>query len=130
MGEDNVIEVIESDWEKTVEKAKSPVVVMFHSPTCGHCREIEPYFRQYAEEFKDDVVFVRLNVMNSPYISERYGVMGTPTFKFFCSGRPVRELVGATYPALLKKTIEETMKSGPECIKKSTKIDYSMTGYA
>ncbi len=130
MSDENVVELRERDWESKVEKSGTPVVVMFHSPTCGHCREIEPFFREFAREFEGKVLFGRLNITESPYLAERYGVMGTPTFKFFCSGRPVQELVGATYPAILKKTIEETMERGPECIKRSTKIDYTMTGYA
>jgi len=130
MSGEDVIEVHDSDWEKTVEREGKPVVVMFHSPTCPNCRVIEPYFEEYAKEFKGKAVFARLNVTNNHYTAERYGVMGTPTFKFFCQGRPVQELVGAAYPPLLKRTIEETLEHGSECIEKSTKVDYSMTGYA
>jgi thioredoxin-like negative regulator of GroEL len=130
MSREDVVDVKEGEWESTVEKASSPIVVMFHSPTCPNCREIEPYFDGFATEFKGKAVFVKLNVLDYPYIAQRYGVMGTPTFKFFCSGRPVQELVGATYPPLLKNTIEDTLKHGSECVSKSTKIDYSITGYA
>jgi thioredoxin-like negative regulator of GroEL len=130
MSNEDVVDVKQSEWEITVEKENDPVVVMFHSPTCGNCREIEPYFAEFAKEFEGKAVFLKLNVLNYPSVAQRYGVMGTPTFKFFCSGRPVNELVGATYPPLLKKTIEEALQNGPGCIGKSTKIDYSMTGYA
>jgi len=130
MSNEDVINTTDGDWESTVEKAKNPVVVMFHSPTCANCLAIEPYFNEYAKEFRGRAIFVRLNVMENPYSAERYGVMGTPTFKFFCQGRPVNEMVGAAYPPLLKRTIEETLDHGPECVKKSTKIDYGMTGYA
>jgi thioredoxin-like negative regulator of GroEL len=130
MSNEDVVDVKQSEWEITVEKENDPVVVMFHSPMCGNCREIEPYFAEFAKEFEGKVVFLKLNVLNYPSVAQRYGVMGTPTFKFFCSGRPVNELVGATYPPLLKKTIEDSLQNGPGCIGKSTKIDYSMTGYA
>ena len=130
MSGEDVIDVSEADWESSVEKSSSPVVVMFHSPTCPNCREIEPYFDEFAEEFKGKAVFMKLNVLENPNIAGRYGVMGTPTFKFFCSGRPVQEVVGAAYPPLIKRTIEETLEHGSECAKRSTKIDYSVTGYA
>jgi thioredoxin 1 len=130
MSDEDVVDVTEADWENAVEKSSSPVVVMFHSPTCPNCREIEPFFDEFATEFKGKAVFMKLNVLDNPYIAERYGVMGTPTFKFFCSGRPVGEVVGAAYPPLIKRTIEETLERGAECAERSTKIDYSLTGYA
>ncbi|UCD92341.1 MAG: thioredoxin family protein [Methanobacteriota archaeon] len=130
MSGEGVIDVHDSDWEKAIERESKPVVVMFHSPTCPSCREVEPYFDEFAKEFEGRVAFAKLNVINNHYTVGRYGVMSTPTFKFFCKGRPVQEMVGAAYPPLLKRTIEETLEHGSECVEKSTRIDYSMTGYA
>jgi thioredoxin-like negative regulator of GroEL len=126
----DVIEVDDGTWESAIEKGDKPAAVMFYSPTCAFCAEIEPYFRELAKEMGDRVSFAKLNTMASSYTAGRYGVMSTPTFKFFCSGRPVQELVGAIHPPLLKKTIEDVLEHGEECAKKSTKIDYDMTGYA
>ena len=116
-------------WEALVEKAKKPVAVMFYSPTCAFCHQMEPYFRNYATEYRETVAFVRLNILASPWTAERYGVRNTPTFKFFCYGKPVQEMVGAVYPALLKKMIDEVLLHGKECAKNSTVIDYEITGY-
>ncbi|MDH7510314.1 MAG: thioredoxin family protein [Methanolinea sp.] len=130
MAEDNLIEVTDTTWEKTVEKSSLPVLVMFYSPTCPHCRTMEPYVREYAREFAGRVVFARLDILVSQWTAERYGVRSTPTFKFFCSGRPVSDMVGAVYPALLKRMVEEGLANGNECISKSTAISYDITGYA
>lgn len=124
-----VIEIESTTWEILVEKAALPVGVMFYSPTCPHCRTIRPYFEQYAREFKGKMVFALLNVAAHPWIGEKYGIRGTPTFKFFCHGKPVQELVGAVYPAVLKRIAEDVLKFGPECAEKSTEIDYDITGY-
>jgi thioredoxin-like negative regulator of GroEL len=88
-----------------------------------------PYYAQYAEEYRDKVLFARVDVAANLFTGERYGVKGTPTFKFFCQGRPVTELVGAVYPAILKRTVDEVLVHGKECIGKSTEIDYDITGY-
>jgi thioredoxin 1 len=129
MAGETLVEVDDRTWERMIEKAELPVVVMFYSPTCAFCRSMEPYFIQYADEYQGVIVFARLNIATSPWIAEKYGVRGTPTFKFFCSGRPVGEMVGAVYPALLKKMVEETLMHGKECIRNSTEIDYEITGY-
>lgn len=128
-GEPEVIDVTDQTWEKTVEKAKDPVAVMFYSPACAFCHQMEPYFRGYAKEFKGKVSFVRINILASQWTAERYAVRSTPTFKFFCSGKPVMEMVGAVYPAILKRTVEDVLVHGKECAKNSTAIDYEITGY-
>jgi thioredoxin 1 len=40
----------------------------------------------------------------------------------------VREMVGAMYPSLLKKMVEEGLSHGEECARNSTPIDYNV-GY-
>ena len=127
--QDSLIETDDTTWERSVEKSRKPVAVMFYSPTCVFCHQIEPYFRNYAREYRDSVVFARLNVIASQWTAERYGVKSTPTFKFFCNGKPVSEMVGAVYPTLLKKMVDEVLVHGQECAKNSTLIDYEITGY-
>jgi thioredoxin-like negative regulator of GroEL len=124
-----LIELTDLNWERTVERSSRPVAVMFYSPTCAFCHQMEPYFRNYAREYKDTIQFARLDIMTSPWTAERYGVRSTPTFKFFCDGKPVQEMVGAVYPALLKKMVDEVLVHGKECAKNSTAIDYEITGY-
>jgi thioredoxin 1 len=123
------VEVNDQTWERSVEKTKTLVAVMFYSPACAFCHQMDPYFRSYAMEYRDRVLFARLNIVSSQWTAERYGIRSTPTFKFFCDGKPVQELVGAIYPALLKKMIEDVLLHGKECAKNSTLIDYEITGY-
>jgi thioredoxin 1 len=125
----NVIEIEDITWEEVVESSKKPVIVMFYSPACPYCKAMEPYFMNYAREFKSSAVFARINIETSPWAAERYGVQGTPTFKFFCRGRPVWEQVGQIYPSILKTAVEEMINYGEECIRKSTPIGQDITGY-
>jgi thioredoxin-like negative regulator of GroEL len=128
--EGDLIEVTDQSWEQTVEKSPVPVLVMFYSLSCPYCRSMEPYVRQYAQEYAGAVAFARLDISASQWTAERYGVRSTPTFKFFCNGRPVSELVGAVYPALLRRMVDEGVRNGKDCLEHSTSIDYDITGYA
>jgi thioredoxin 1 len=129
MTEDLLVEVDDLIWEKTVEKGTRPVAVMFYSPTCAFCHQMEPYFKNYAEEFKDSAIFARINILTNPWTAERYGIRSTPTFKFFCYGKAVQEMVGSVIPTLLKKMVEDVIVHGKECARNSTPIDYEITGY-
>jgi thioredoxin-like negative regulator of GroEL len=75
------------------------------------------------------VVFARIDIAANPWTAERYAVRSTPTFRFFCSGKPVTELIGAVYPALLKRMVDEGITSGKECAENRTAINYDITGY-
>ena len=129
MADEPLVEADDLSWEKTVEKGTKPVAVMFYSPTCAFCHQMEPYFKNYAVEYKNSVIFVRINIMTNQWTAERYGVRSTPTFKFFCDGKPVQEMVGAIYPALLKKMVDDVLIHGKECAKNSSTINYDITGY-
>ena len=124
-----MVEVDDKTWEQFVEESSKPVIVMFYSPNCSFCEYMEPYFINYAQEFKNQAVFARMNIETNPWTAERYGVQGTPTFKFFCHGKPVWEQVGQIYPSILKTALEDMINYGEECIKKSTPIGQNITGY-
>ena len=130
MSSDIIKKLNDKSWEKTVERGKKPVVVMFSSPTCPYCMQMRPYFEEYAKEYKDKILFAEVDISISQTIASRYGVMGTPTFKFFCKGKPINELVGAIYPAIIKKTIEITLEHGSQCAENTSGVDSSISGYA
>lgn len=129
MAEILVHEVTDKNWEEIVEKGKEPVFAMFYSPTCTHCVRMQPYVDELAGEYSRQITFVRLNIIRYGWLAERYGVMATPTFMFFCGGRPVQTRVGAVYPAMLKKMVKEMTEHGEECRLKSTEISYEISGY-
>jgi thioredoxin-like negative regulator of GroEL len=50
------------------------------------------------------------------------GVMGTPTLKFFCDGRPIYEVVGFRPRGRLREDIEKALEEARECLEKSTRV--------
>lgn len=130
MPDTTVREITGKEWETTVEKNTLPVAVMFYTPTCPHCRTMEPYFRDYGREYTGKMVFIRINLADNQWLGERYGVMATPTFGFFCGGKPVQSFSGAVYPTILKQRIEEVLLHGDECVEMSSAVDYEISGYA
>ncbi|UCE43995.1 MAG: thioredoxin [Candidatus Bathyarchaeota archaeon] len=120
--------VVESDglnWKEEVLESEKLVLVEFWSPQCPHCRIIEPVYSELAEEYAGKLKFAKLNVIESQFNQElavKYGVMGTPTFKFFCGGRPVQDVVGALSRDYLKQAIEFAVSKHRECAEKSSPL--------
>jgi thioredoxin 1 len=117
---ENIAELNDENWEEKIEKSDTPFVVMFSSPACPYCKQMKPYFEEYASEYKDKIAFAEVDISKSPTIANRYGVMGTPTFKFFCHGKPVYELVGAVHPHMIKHAVHDALEHGTACVNSTT----------
>jgi len=129
MAHDVLVDISDSDWEPMVERNEKPVFVMFYSPSCTHCIRIMPSIEELARDFGTEIAFVKLNLIKFDYIGERYGVMATPTFIYFCGGKPVQTRVGAVFPAMLRKMVEDMVTHGEECRLASSDWKYEITGY-
>jgi thioredoxin 1 len=113
------------EWKERVLASKRLVVVEFWHQGCPHCRAVAPVYDELALEYGDKLKFARLDVLASSenqQLAAKHGIMGTPTFLFFCGGRPVNGVVGALPKEDLAKAIEFTIQKHKDCTKKSTPL--------
>jgi thioredoxin 1 len=110
------------EWRNRVLKSDLPVVVEFYSPTCPHCARLIPIFQKLSTEYSDKMIFAMVNVVESRNLAEGYGVMGVPTLKFFCDGRPISEIVGFRPKEELREKIEGVLQTYKRCISQSSPI--------
>jgi thioredoxin 1 len=123
-----IVETSAANWKKQVLESKELVIVEFWHPQCSYCRMLEPVYHELAQEYREKLKFVKFNVMENQANQElalKYGIMGTPTLKFFCQGRPVQDIVGVLRKDDLKKTIEFAINKYRECAEKSTPLNLS-----
>jgi thioredoxin-like negative regulator of GroEL len=112
-----------------IKESEKLVIVEFYSKNCGQCQAIAPVYQELSEEMREFANFTQVDVMKNTQLSQQMGVMATPTFKFFCAGRGIGEIVGAINATLLRNTIKDMVRHKNECITKSTPINYEMDGY-
>lgn len=65
-----------------------PVLVDFYATWCSPCRVIAPMLEKVAQEHRERLKILRLNVDEHPDIAMSYGVMGLPTLLLFVGGNP------------------------------------------
>ena len=71
------------------------VLVDFGADWCEPCKAMEPILEELAADYDGRLRVVRLDVDQSPAVTERLGVMSLPTLVFLRSGEVVHRLVGA-----------------------------------
>lgn len=125
----DIKELNSKDFAEVIKESKKLVIVEFYSKSCGQCQAIAPTYQELSEELLDFAKFTQVDVVTNTQLSQEMGVMGTPTFKFFCAGRAIGEIVGAVNATLLRNTIKDMVRHKNECISKSTPINYEMDGY-
>ena len=86
-----MVKVIES----ADEIPRQGIVVMdFYANWCGPCKRIAPAFEELAGTFKN-ATFLKVNVDDSPDITEQFDVTVMPTFVFLMDGKLFQRVEGA-----------------------------------
>ena len=86
--EDNITDVINN--------AGKPVFVDFNAEWCGPCRMIDPIIEELANEYGDQIEFLKVNVDENPISAASYGVRSIPTLLFITvDGKEKRRQTGA-----------------------------------
>lgn len=114
-----------SNWEEEVVRSSILTLVYFWHHRCPWCRQFTPVLEKVSEEFNGKIKFTRLNILESPSNQEiaiNLGVMSTPTVIFFCSGRPLMQLVGYTTEEELRKVLNDMLNRYRSCLLQSTDI--------
>lgn len=81
------------DREVLQEKSK-PVLVDFWATWCQPCKIQEPIIDELIKEIGDKAKIVKVEVDDSPVISQKYNVLSIPTLLIFKNGEPVWQGVG------------------------------------
>jgi thioredoxin 1 len=120
-----IVKTDAANWKEEVLDSKELVLVEFWHPQCVFCRALDPVYAELAEEYAGKLKFAKFNVIENAENQElatKYGIMGTPTLKFFCSGRPVQDIVGVLEKDYLRQGIEFAVSKHRECAENSTPL--------
>ena len=86
----------DENFENDVLKSSMLTLVDFWAEWCGPCKQISPLLEEIANEKKDMVKVIKLNVDENRETAEKYNIMGIPTLLLFKGGEVVGSTVGAS----------------------------------
>ena len=95
----SVIHLDEATFDQALRDSEVPILVDFWASWCGPCRMIAPVLEEIAEEQKEAVRIVKVDVDKNPELSNRFGIRNIPTLLFFKGGELKDQVVGSTSKA-------------------------------
>lgn len=69
-----------------IERSGLPVLLDFHSPSCGPCHMMHPIVERLARRRAGDIAVARIDVEAHAELARRFGVQAVPTFCVFFKG--------------------------------------------
>ena len=94
------------NFDEQVLQSELPVLVDYWAEWCAPCKAMAPLLAEVAEEYRDRLRVVKVNVEQDPQIAHRWGVRSQPTLMLFKNGTVEAQKVGAMSKSQLKAFIE------------------------
>ena len=106
---DSVLHVTDADFNDTVIKSGTPVLVDYWAEWCGPCKMIAPVLDEIATEYAGKLTVTKLNIDDNPATPQHYGVRGIPTLMIFKDGEVEATKVGALTKSQLADFIDNNI---------------------
>ena len=92
------------DGEKNL--SDKPIVMDFYADWCGPCKMFEPIFDKVAEEYKNKIIFYKVDSEKNQELSVMFRVMSIPTIVMISKGGEVTINPGALTEDTFKYYLE------------------------
>ncbi|MGB9429672.1 MAG: thioredoxin [Gammaproteobacteria bacterium] len=94
------------NFDEQVLQSELPVLVDYWAEWCAPCKAMAPVLDEIAEEYRDRLRVVKVNVEQEPQIARQYGVCSQPTLMLFKHGSVEAQKIGALSKSQLRAFIE------------------------
>jgi thioredoxin 1 len=104
-----IINTTDANFDADVNEVDKLVIVDMWAEWCGPCKMMEPILEEIADEHKDKVKIVKMNIDQNQDTPMKFGVTSIPTLFLFKEGKVVDSIIGAVPKKQLSKRIENQM---------------------
>ncbi len=91
-----------------------PMLLVFETPDCEHCRAMTPTLEELARAYVGQALIVRVENVKDGALMERYRVARAPTLVFWRGGRERARIEGAVNIEAVRAYLEYLLERGPE----------------
>ncbi len=95
-------------------KAGLPMLLVFETPDCEHCRAMIPTLEELARAYVGQALIVRVENVRDGALMERYRVTRVPTLVFWRAGREQARIEGAVNIEAVRAHLEYLLERAPK----------------
>jgi len=89
---------------------EKPYVLDFYADWCGPCQALLPTVEKLAEEYKEDVEILKVNVDNQRELAQKFNVRSIPAIFFLKGNQVVDKIKGLSSEKVLRDKIDALVK--------------------
>ncbi|WOO39559.1 thioredoxin family protein [Rubellicoccus peritrichatus] len=101
-----VLDIQPNQFKSEVIDFAGKVVVDFYGPKCGPCQTMVPLLDELADEYANEVKFVKVDATQSYKLAAEHGVTTVPTFMLFDNGEKQKRESGTKTKIAFYKWID------------------------
>jgi thioredoxin len=99
-----------SDFDKLLADHKV-LLVDFYAPWCIPCRQMEPSLKKLSKEYKDKVVFSRIDLDRAKPLARKLNIESIPVIAIYKNGKELKRVTGFQSISQLREVIKYLLKS-------------------
>jgi thioredoxin 1 len=104
-----IIEIV-SAYEEVVKESDHPVVVIMIANWCGTCQIMVPILENLANQYKEKIKFVMVDIDEAERVIRNYGSDKLPILLLFKEGEMVDQLIGTISESVLEMKLKRLLE--------------------
>lgn len=105
-----MITLTDDNFEKEILNAQKPILVDFYAFWCPPCILLSPILEKIDGEFKEKIIYARVDLDLSPITAKNFGIEKIPTIILFKKGKPVSGFFGLRSEAEIRKWLQKNLE--------------------